>query len=92
MVCKYDDSTLNLFVPLNDDEIVRNASDEMAFVSVSEEPTNTSPIIVLILPPITDIGLGDINTKNRDNSAHTSQKVRNNLVYDNSTKMVQICQ
>ena len=64
----------------------------MASVSVSEEPTTTSPIILLILAPITDICLYDINTKNRDNSAHTSQKVRNNLVYDNSTKMVQICQ
>ena len=78
-LCIDDGSKLDLIVRLNNDETVSNASDEMAFISISE-PTITSPIMLSTLPPII------INTKKRDNSIYIIHEIRNNLSDYKSTK------
>ena len=84
-LCIDDGSKLDLIGPLNDDETVSSASDEMAFVSISE-PTITSPIILPTLPPMIDTDLDVINAKKRDNCTYISHEIRNNLSDDKSTK------
>ena len=60
--------------------LVLNYGPYGTYITVSEEPKTTSPIILLpILPPITDTLLNDINTNNRDTRSHTSCKIRNNV-------------
>ena len=88
-LCIDDESTLDLFVPQNDDDTITNASNDDAFGSVTGDEPNTtsSPIILPTLSPITDTGLGDVNTITKDNSANTICEMQNNHASDaKSTK------